>query len=181
MWTPAVTITPPTAEPITLAAAKEFLRLDAEDDGFDSEVDEYIADVRDEAERISSTRLISQTVEVGCSCFADLASLPIGPVASVTSVKYLDTAGVEQTLSGSAYELFGAGLAKGVRLTVGSSWPALRPCVGAVRVRLAVGYGAGGSDLPPTVRVALLRALRGRFDDKSVDLGLLLTNDRIWL
>jgi uncharacterized phiE125 gp8 family phage protein len=181
MWFAPVIVTPAAAEPITRDQAKEFLRLDPDDTGFDTEVDGWIAAARDDAELITSTRLITQTVDLACCCFAELIALPIGPVSAIGSIKYLDTAGDEQTLDAASYALFGAGLARGVRLKPGYTWPTVLDAPDAVRVRLTVGYGADGGALPGSVKVALLRAIRGLFDDKPIELAELLHNHRIWL
>jgi hypothetical protein len=55
--------------------------------------------------------------------FCDLLDLPVAPVISVTSVKYLDTDGVEQTLASSVYELVNTGLEPQIRLKINQTFP----------------------------------------------------------
>lgn len=177
MWLSAIVVEAPAATAVSRAQVKEFLRLDADDTGFDTEVDGWIAGVIDTAEAITGTRLVTQTVRLQADSFADLARLPIGPVQSIESIAYRDAAGAEQILAADRYELIGAGLESGIRPVAGSAWP-----VGSgVTVTAKVGYGDAPADLPPAITIALLRAIRGHFDDKYVDLPGMLVNHRIWL
>jgi hypothetical protein len=87
---------------------------------------------------------------------------------------------VAQTLEQGTYELFGEVLQQGIRPVWGTNWPSVADREGAVRVTLVVGYGASGAALPGDLYAALLRAIRGQFDDKPVPLEQLLINHRIW-
>lgn len=182
MWAAAVTTVAPVAEPVTLVAAKEFCRIDADDDTFDTELTALIAGVRDDVESFTGTRLIDQTVELRADSFADIIRFPIGPVSAVSELHFTDAAGDEQTLSAETdFELFGAGLASGLRPKFGRTWPAGAIRAGAVRCVVQVGYGASGPDLPPSLYAVLLRAIRAEFDGKALPLEQLLDNHRIWL
>jgi len=182
MWASAVTVAGPEAEPVSLEAAKEFLRIDADDDSFDAELTMTIAGVRDDVERITSTRLITQTVQLAADEFADLLQLPIGPVQEVVSIAYDDLAGAEHVLAPARYELVGAGLVRGVRCTVGNDWPNdLRRATGTIRVTLKVGHGDGAEDLPQSLYVAMLRAVKAEFEGTPIALAAMLDNHRIWL
>lgn len=179
MWSEPISVAGPEASALPIAAAKEFLRIGSDDTHFDIEIGGWIAGVIDDAERITSTRLITQSIELRADGFADLAHLPIGPIQAVTSVGYLDTAGALQQLPDEAFELEGAGLECGIVL-IGSR-PAIARRRGAIRVRLDVGYGDTDGDIPPSIRIALLRAVRGHFDDNPIELAPMLNNRRIWL
>jgi uncharacterized phiE125 gp8 family phage protein len=66
------------------------------------------------------------------------AILPFGPVQSITQVKYIDSAGAEQTLSTSTYELdqdFDQ-----VLLSYDQSWPSARAQKNAVWIDYWAGY-----------------------------------------
>lgn len=179
MWAKPVTVTPPAAEPITLAQAKQFLRIDLDDDGFDTEVALLITGSRDDIESTTSTRLVEQTVDVQAETFVDLSRLPIGPVTELVSVTYQDRAGDEIELPVDSIELFGAGLEMGVRPIAGGRWPT--KTTGVVTVRLVVGYGADNLPIPSAVMTGLLLQIRALFDDATFDLERWLVNDRIWL
>lgn len=181
MWLPPVTSAAPASEPVALADAKEYLRIDDADTSFDGEVDEYIAAARGDIEDWSSTRLITQTVTVMGNGWSALDALPIGPVVSIESIKYIDTAGVEQTWAAENYELAGSGLRQWVRLVIGKRWPVARKSLDAIRLTVIVGYGDAGSDLPSAVRYALIRGIRAKMDQKPFDLLAAIPNHRIWL
>lgn len=158
-WASPVTVTPPAEEPVTLAAAKEFVGIEADEADFDMQLGGFIAAAREHLENLTGTRFIEQAVELRADGFADLERLPIGPVSAVTAIAYDDTAGAEQVLDDAAYELTGAGLERGVRPVFGGSWPAAARRSGAVRVTATVGY----AELPRPLWIAILQIVADLF------------------
>lgn len=156
MWYPARTIDAPDGDVVTLEDAKTFLRVDGDDE--DGLIEDAVAGATGAIEAYTDTRLLSQVVEVRCGAFADLGHLPIGPVSGVAEILYLDASGVEQVLDPARYELFGAGLERGIRPSFGGIWPTIRPVSDAIAVRLQVGYGASADVPDPVVRAVLLLA-----------------------
>lgn len=181
MWSPAVTTIAPVVEPVLVSDAKEYLRIDASDDSFNGEIDRYIAASRSEVEYITGTRMITQTIAVSCSSFADLVGLSIGPVQAVKSITYIDPQGFERALASAEHELIGSGLQQSVQLAIGNSWPPTRNRPDSVRLSAVVGYGASGGDLPADVYFAILRLIRAKFDDVAIEIEQFLVNHRIWL
>ena len=179
MWHAPVTTTAPAQEPITLALAKEFLRLEG-NDRFDGEVGLHIAGARTAIETRTSTRLITQQVRIACDRIADLDRLPIGPVAAIVEIVFIAPDGTRDEVPGEAFELFGSGLTFGIRTTDGSAWPAPASRSGAIEVTLTVGYGADGDALPGDLKLALLFAIRAGFDDAPHVIDHWLCNHRIW-
>lgn len=190
MWHEPATVTAPAGEPITLAAAKEFVSI--EDDTFDSLIETFIAGARGHIEAMTGTRLVPQTVELRADAWDDFARLPIGPVSAITSIHYLDVDGIEQLLDPGDAELFGEGLQQAiVRAIDVADWPPIRQRKGALRVRLVVGY----ADLPSPLRIAMLTMTADQFAFReSVAIGAtanlvpssmriehLLSNFRVWL
>ena len=180
MWQPAVTVGDPSAEPVSRDEAKEYLRIDAGDVSFDNQVDRFIAAARADAEAITNTRLITQTVNIAASGFSWLGVLPTGPVQSVEEIKYLDTDAAERTLAPADYELIGAGLEKAIVPATNVTWPSAAVRQDAVRVEAIVGYGGAGSDVPQDIGFALLQAIRAKMDETEFDLAAALVNHRIW-
>lgn len=85
--------------------------------------------------------------------------LPFPPLRSVTSVKYDDVNGVEQTLDPSLYMVFGGSSSQsGIILKSGASWPALASRADAIRVRFVAGYDAGDPQLLPVKQAIVLAA-----------------------
>ena len=148
-------ITAPAAEPITLAEAKAHLRVDASTD--DAIITAMIQAVREQAEHETGRALITQTWERVLDAFPAV-EIELGrlPVASITSIKYLDANGAQQTLDSSQY-LLDADTAPGWVLPVADAvWPATADSANAVRVRFVAGYGASGAAVPASVRAWML-------------------------
>lgn len=96
-----------------------------------------------------------QTLELsmdsfGEQCHGNLIALPFRPIVSVSSVKYLDTGGVETTLAGDQWRVVDDYF---VAPAYGVNWPSARCDHGAVKIRYVAGYPdipASGDD--PAVR-----------------------------
>ena len=114
-------------EPITRAEAKLHLGLDDMSGSHpdDAIIDALITGARQHAEHYTKRALAQQTVEAALDAFPDSdddrIDLPRAPVASITSVKYTDTSGTEQTISGSAYALSTYGESRTVAPTVSAT------------------------------------------------------------
>jgi len=80
--------------------------------------------------------------------------IPLPPLQSVTSVKYLDSDGVLQTLDPATY-VTQNGAPSHIVLANGASWPSISTLPGSVIIRFIAGYGDKGSDVPETVRTAI--------------------------
>lgn len=181
MWLSPVTVTAPEAEPVELAKAKQYLRIDAGDESFDDEVETFIAASRAEIEQICNTRMITQDVLVVASGFADLEHLPIGPVQEIVTIHYVDTDGEEQLLVAENYQLIAGVLDAQIIKMPGFVWPVLADRADAVRVTATVGYGDASSDVPRDLYFVILQAIRAKFDGREISLEHMLVNHRIWL
>lgn len=97
-------ITPPAAEPITLAQAKAFLRIEHTAD--DVAVSSAIAAARHFAETYLRTALLPQTWELVVACPTHTRiTLPVGPARAVTSVTCINAAGDSQVMNGAHYRV----------------------------------------------------------------------------
>lgn len=145
----AVVITPPEAF-VSLEDAKLHLRVT--DDDSDAMITAYIAAACahiDGPEGWLGRAIGQQTIEArSCYFSEDSWRLPYPPVISVTSVKYLDTNGVEQTLTTDQYEVRGDRIVQAYDVT----WPSVRSDSESVRVR----YQAGYATIPPAITAAVL-------------------------
>lgn len=161
-WLPPVVTVEPTAEPITLTEAKAQCRVDGSDS--DTELNIYIKSARIFTEEYTGSKLKDQTVVLRCRDFCDFRRLPIAPVESITSITYLDTSGVEQTLDTAIYEGVLIGLEPAIRLKINQSWPSVRCASDAIRVTVQAGY----STVPEPIRAAMLLMVSAWFDNRSV-------------
>jgi uncharacterized phiE125 gp8 family phage protein len=141
-------ITPPASEPLTLADAKVHLRVDHDAD--DALIVAMIAAAREEAEQRTQRSLMPQTLELVMDRFQPHMPLPRPPVSAVVSIQYIDTNGVEQTLSPSNYIAALVGDDPRVTPAYGYSWPSTQPVPQAVRIRYTAGY-ANAAAVPAAV------------------------------
>lgn len=154
---PLLLITPPAAEPVTAADIKAAARID--DTVFDAQLTTLlIPAIRREAEHRLGRRLITQTVELVLDAFdgSEHIDLTLPDAQAITSIKYLDTAGAEQTLSGTVYQLDPDSIPSRALLKPSQSWPATQDVTNAVRVRYTVGYGPAATDVPGNIRLWII-------------------------
>jgi uncharacterized phiE125 gp8 family phage protein len=84
--------------------------------------------------------------------------LPLMPVISVSSVKYSDTSGAEQTISSANYNLRNDTGGAYVEFLSTYSFPALNVEGSAVRIEYIAGYtqSSNTSTIPDAIRTAIL-------------------------
>lgn len=164
---PLITITPPDAEPVSVDDVKLSARVDAET--FDDQLALLlIPAIRAEAEHRLGRRLITQTVELVLDAFpSGEIDLRLPSVQSVTSIKYLDTAGVEQTIINTDYSLDTAASPGRVLLDTDAAWPATQDVPNAVRVRYVVGYGDDDASVPANIRLWITAHVVQALDNPS--------------
>lgn len=150
MWYPSTVTVAPTAEPVTLAEAKEQCGILSGETHFDTQLTRLIKAARKHAEEYCNARFAEQTIMSECDSFADFARLPEGPLKSVTSITYVDPAGDEQTIDASVYDAHKDGLEPSIALKYGQVWPRIR--FGS-RITLAAVYGGM---VPESVQHAML-------------------------
>ena len=151
------TIIAPATEPVTAADIKAAGRID--EAIFDAQIiGLLIPAIRQEAEHRLGRRLITQTVELVMDAFeaGEHLDLTLPDAQSITSIKYLDAAGAEQTLSGTVYQLDPDSTPSRALLKPSQDWPATQDVPNAVRVRFTVGYGATAADVPSNVRLWII-------------------------
>jgi len=148
-------ITPPAAEPISLAEAKAHLRVDTTDE--DALITALISAAREHAEHVTHRAFITQTWELAVDAFpAAEILLPRPRLISVVSVKYDDAAEVEQTMDAADYALDTYSEPGWLLPAYGSTWPATLDAANAVRVRYTAGYGATASAVPQGLKAWML-------------------------
>jgi uncharacterized phiE125 gp8 family phage protein len=162
MWYPAAVTAAPAGEPVTRAEVKAQASIDFTDD--DTLIDLLIAAARAHVEKYTGVRLVTQTLTFKCDGFSDMARLPEGPLQSVTSISYVDTDGVTQTLATSIYEVRADGLETAVVLKFGQSWPAIQP-----GSRITVVAVAGFASVPDDIKRALLLYIVGGYATREND------------
>ncbi|MCK9504702.1 MAG: head-tail connector protein [Porticoccaceae bacterium] len=161
---PVSIVTQPAFEPVTLDEAKAHLRVthDAEDDLITA----LITAAREAAENYTHRALCEKTLEYYCDAFPCQIVLPQPPVQSVTSVKYIDRDGIEQTLDAAEYQTHIQNEPALIVEAYGKTWPTTRDELNAVRVRYVVGY-ASAADVPGPVKAALLLMIGHLYENRE--------------
>lgn len=180
--------TPPASEPVTLAEAKLWLKIDGDDD--DDLLTGLIAAAREAAESFTGRAFITQavtlTLDLSCSGWANdlpagVYDLPVSalygalprtielarpPVSAITSVTTTDTSNTSSAFSSANYTLDAAG--KRLLLNDGALWPTNLRSTSAVSVLTANGYGASSSAVPQPIRHAILMHVAGMYESRLV-------------
>ncbi|HEU4986868.1 MAG TPA: head-tail connector protein [Rhizobiaceae bacterium] len=154
-----VLVTPPAVPLWTAeeAIARLHLLVDSTDDN--ALIDHYIEAATahlDGYSGILGRALVTQTWRIDASAWGfPFIRLPLAPVQSVT-VKYFDGANIEQTLAADQYEFFSDALGPRIARAPSASWPSLYARSDAVRVTFIAGYGGAATDVPASIRQAVL-------------------------
>ncbi len=132
---------PPAAEPIHLDAVKlqHKVTLAAED----PTLLKLIKAAREHVERASYTALVTQTLELVRTGFPATNApifVPKPPLQTVLSIKYLDTAGVEQTLAAADYLVDTSRLPGRIHPAYATTWPSTRDQAATVTIRFTAGF-----------------------------------------
>ena len=131
-------------EPVTLAEARLQCKIDEDDTSHDLALADLITTAREYAQHYTGHGLAPQTLEVALDAFPcyenDAIALPLCPVASITSVKYTDTAGAEQTIVNTKYALSPYGESRMLAPTYGNYWPTTQDVMNSVRIVQVCGY-----------------------------------------
>ena len=142
-------VTAPATEPLTLDEAKTHLRVFHSDE--DALISGLILSVRQHAESFTHRCFITQTWDERRDVFPSCGPiwLTLAPVASVSSISYVDQNGTTQTWSSSLYrtDLPSGPWAQGGRIepAYGEYFPTTRSIVNAVTIRMVAGYGTAAS------------------------------------
>ena len=166
-----VLVTPPTIKPVSLTEAKAWLDIGYTDK--DTVITGLIGAATahlDGWTGILGRCLCEQTWRQDFDDFRSCLRLPLFPVISITSVKYTDTNGAEQTIASENYTLKNDDLGAYVEFTSSYSFPSLNTESAAVRVTYLAGYAdiAGTpktSSVPDDIKNAIALLVRHWFDN----------------
>ncbi len=148
-------VTQPTEEPVTVAQARAHCRVAVFDD--DAWIYAAIVAARKLCETITKRAFCTTTFRLSLDQFPpDQFYLPRPPLVSVTSIKYLDSSGVQQTWGSSNYSVDIYSQPGRVALAYNTSFPsATRTDTNAIEVIYRAGYGAA-SAVPRSIKHAIL-------------------------
>lgn len=132
----SIVVSEPETEPITIEAAKSFLRVEDSDE--DSLIDLLRRAAREHVEQLTGLSLTTQTREIKLDCFpyCDTIRLTHGPFQSLESVRYYDVNDAIQMIDPSMYwfdDVEG-------RIQIKNSWPSTKTRQSAVSIEYIAGY-----------------------------------------
>ena len=180
-------VTSPASDPISLAEAKAHCRITGSDE--DGLLAGYLLAARQFCEtylrRGFSTQTWDHTLDDGWPCIPvgtrnyqrvdHRIMLPKPPMQSVTSVKYIDTSGVEQTLAADQYRVLNANQERGegfIEPAYGVTWPTVRQQSQAITVRFVCGYESALNPFPEPIRQGMLLLIGHWFETReTVNIG----------
>lgn len=180
-----ILVTPPALEPVTLAEAKDHLRVD--DSNSDALISELITAARLAAEKTTRRVLITQTWRLALDRFpgrplpwwdgvregADIQEtsaeieIPLPPLQSVTSLVTLDKNDAQTTFAASNYIVDTNREPGRIVLRSGKTWPAALRVADAIRITYVAGYGSDPGDVPAGIRQAILMLIGHLFENRS--------------
>jgi uncharacterized phiE125 gp8 family phage protein len=155
---PTKVITAPTYEPISAADVAEYIRVDdlAQDELL---LEGMITAARQYLEQYLSRPIATQTLEEALTGWANPIVLD-SSLQSVTSIKYLDLNGVEQTLASNQYLVDTYSEPAQITPAYNVEFPELYAVPNNVKVRYVAGYTSGGSPdlnpMPKPLRFAMM-------------------------
>lgn len=157
--------TAPTVLPVTVADMKLHLRVDVTDE--DNLIEALIKAARARMERELNRTLLTTSWKLTMDYFPTVFFLPRSPAISVTSVKYYDTGGTQQTLSSSAYQLVSGRRPSRIVEAYGYSWPSVQDKSDAVEVIYSAGEGAAATSIPEDLVSALKLDVAHLFENRE--------------
>lgn len=163
-------VTPPSFEPVTLAEAKLWLRVDDDDTDQDAMVQLLIIAMRERAEHLTGRAFVTRELELRLDAFPDgEIQLPYAaPLRSVSSIRYLDADGVLQSLDASPtwWQEDAVRIPGVVAPASSQSWPNTGDYLSAVRIAYTVGL-VSPSLIPRSVRLWMQAAISTYYEQRE--------------
>ena len=153
-------------EPVTLAEAKANLRVTHAEE--DEDIRAMIVVAREQAEHLTDRAVVRQTLvrQFGAFCYGGM-ELPRQPLVSVTSVQYVDPAGVMQTLAPSAYYIDDSQEIAQLLPAYGTVWPSTLNMRNAVRVTYLAGWTR--AECPTSIKRWILLYVGSLYENRERD------------
>jgi hypothetical protein len=186
------------AEPVTLAQARQFLRINDDDTGIadDDLISAMITAARLVCESLNDRSFITTTWKLtldylpfaaaggilGPALFGfptgdavgddGAITLPMPPLIGLTSISYVDNGGTVRSLDvtpGAGQVIVSPGTPGRVAPAFGTFFPFSRPSISAVDIVYTAGYGAGAADVPASVALAIRLLVSHFYEHRSLD------------
>lgn len=144
-------ISQPAVSPVAVSEVCQAGRIDEAD--FNAQLAIIIPALVQSAEAIMGRPIINRTYELVLDAFpAGEIDLVLPGVSTITWVKYIDSAGIQQTLDSSRYALDKESVPCWLLPADGQEWPDAKDIANAVRVRFIAGFGDAATDVPEDIK-----------------------------
>jgi uncharacterized phiE125 gp8 family phage protein len=162
-----VRVTAPAALPISVAEAKTQMRVEGNDDDTIIErlVNAAVAFV--DVQGVLGRAMITQTWGEWLAPNPSTVMLSLGPVQSVSAIKYYDIDGVLQTATLADFNVFGTPNRITITPKTSKAWPITQTRDDAIKIEYVVGYGSTSASVPQTVRHALLMLVAHWYENRE--------------
>ena len=162
-----VRVTAPAALPISVAEAKAQMRVEGNDDDTIIErlVNAAVAFV--DVQGVLGRAMITQTWGEWLAPNPSTVMLSLGPVQSVSAIKYYDIDGVLQTATLADFNVFGTPNRITITPKTSKAWPITQTRDDAIKIEYVVGYGSTSASVPQTVRHALLMLVAHWYENRE--------------
>jgi len=188
-----VLLTDATVEPVTLADAKVFLRIDASDTNDDALVGALISAARKHAENYTNRAFISQTWDYWMDGFPPgtqapggwwdgtrdgalssliqsqgMIRLPKAPLLTVNSITYYDTTDSPQTTDLTTLVIQNEIAPAAIFPKIGQIWPVTTRPRQAVQINFTAGYGTTAASVPQDIIHAIKILIAHFYENRGV-------------
>jgi uncharacterized phiE125 gp8 family phage protein len=155
----------PAIEPVALADAKKWLKIENADD--DDVLGALITAARLMVEAQTRRMLITQTWRLIYDCWPNgrLIKIPLAPFQSLAAMRVYDTSGAAQTVSTSLYYVDAAPDA--ARIIFGAPPPNPGRTEAGIEIDVIVGYGATAESVPEPLRQAIRTLVTDWYENRG--------------
>ena len=164
-------ITDATVEPVTLQEVKQATRIDyGEEDTFTEHLIKAARQFCEEQTQRSFAASETWQLKLDYWPCGGVIELPRGPVQSVTSVKYYDIDGNEQTIDSSNYILDSASYVARLEPISTYTWPSLDDRLAPITIEYVAGYTTIPEDIKHAIYLLVAHWFEHRADASNMKL-----------
>ena len=163
---PAILLTPPAIEPVSLVEAKAHLKVEVSDD--DSLIDGLITTARQHIERQTGKALIDQTWAIYLDDWGgNEIVLPVEPVSAVNAMRTYSEDDSASLIGPEHY--YSDTVSSPARIVLRGSRVWQRPgrIANGIEIELVAGYGPAGDDVPAGLRQAILLLVAHWYENRE--------------
>ena len=156
----------PDEAPISVTEGKLHLRIDADLTEDNNLIGAMIKAATNNAQDFTHRQFMSAEYDLFLDAFPAVICPPRPPLVSVTSIKYFDTDGNEQTIDAADYQVDAKSTIGRIIPTEGKSWPAVGYGMNRVTVRFVAGYGVR-DNVPDEIKAAIRLTLGHLYEHRE--------------